>query len=375
MATQSLIELEKVFNQATRDLLLADRVKQDTEEAYADAKDTFEAAKDVRDDVQERHTDKQTELAALKANLDAATAEYDAAKKAADDAAQKCSAAEQAASAKTKTKSAPNVKTLQKKAQAADADVFRMKGELETLQTEYDAMEELVDQLEYELRDAINSESAARVEMERAKTALDTADYNWSKKKGKTAAAKKGVESIRITSARLSNEWQNVRNLATITRPPRYLKISTPKREVDSIAQSILNRMARDAGPIEDQLAEIRRVIKRHGIATEVAKITKTLNRRAIPEISRFVLAVTYYPALMTEVEAAGPASKDIQRVFEDTLGVVEAIRIQQQNPDEGALRVFADRLVQIVAERRNLNLTDEKKQILAGQIHEKILY
>ena len=377
MANLSLIELKEAFTHAREELLDADKTREVAAEKLALAEGEFDGAEAALKGAHKRLTSYEAKLAKLEAKFVKAQTDYADANDLAKEAAKKLKKAQDdLAAGKKLPKGAPRLATLQRRAKAAQEKADELGQVVKALEHDVGDMKVLVEKLDRLYQKALHAENTAEANLLSVKAEYDHIERDWEAKTGERDTLMEKVQSAQITGASLSKEWNKLSELQKVSRPPRYLKINTPQVEMDPYIREILSAMAEKGGKPEDKLRKLRALIEKYGIATEVAKVTSYLNRRNIPELSRFVLAATYYSTLTYQIKkAARGGKKAVVTEFEDTLGVVEAIRIRQQNPDKGALIGFAIKLVDAVAVRRSLNLSKYQKSVLAGQIQEMTQY
>lgn len=158
-----------------------------------------------------------------------------------------------------------------------------------------------------------------------------------------------------ISFADLVHEWDNVKELRRTRTPPRYLRIQVPKKDIDADASAALRAIAENSMKVEKSLEKL---ITENGIASQVARVTKELNRRRINEVRTRVLAATYFESLYNVLKDARGGEK-LARKIGDTKGIVEAILIDQES-ENGPLYRFAAELLKIVSANKQINIDEE---------------
>ena len=376
----------------------------DSRKAFERAKNAFEAAGYLRKQAKERFNHSVNaaanaqELAAKKkALLDAAKNNQDELhrnanvareiavklQKQADEARKRyedaCGdGATQQAKARKK-KEPEQMDRLGKAAAAAQQKADKAEKVADDAETERAVADGEVNTLIVEYQDLANVAKVDARERDVAEEAFDDAKKAYSIKKKEEKKTEAEVLSLTITADKLDDEWKTIRKLRRSRLTPTYLQIRVPAKSIDADAVKAINRIS--GGPIEQvtRERELRNLITQHGIATEVAAVTKELNRRRHSETQTRVLAATYFESLLYMMndhsgDAEVPKSTvELVQEIKDTNGFVEAILIYQQESESGPLKRFALELIGIVSAGKKIEITDFERPLIADQLRARL--
>lgn len=272
------------------------------------------------------------------------------------------------------------IEELRQAAEAAREEANAAEQEACEAETELTVADDEMENLTDENQELARAASAAERRRAEAEADFDEADRDFGDKETEVEETKAEVLSVTVTAEKLDGEWQRVSHLRRSRRTPGYLKIRVTSKEIDADAAEAINRLS--GGPVALAIHErdLRQQITQHGIASEVAAVTKELNRRRRSEAQNRVLAATYFETLLALMnhntgDVIYPKTTDeLVQEISDTSGFVEAILIYQLESENGPLKRFALELIDIVSTRKKIKIaSDFERNLLADQLRARL--